>query len=108
MSQPVYWDELYEPAEHPADSFRRRTGLRELAAALEREGVRQPLVVRPQPAPPGASFGARYAIVHGRRRWRAACALVLAGRWAPDVTLPCHIVDFEDRTIGGENHVQRQ
>ncbi len=53
----------YQPRNHMADE-----GLAELADSIREQGVLQPLVVRPAPAGPGA----RYEIVAGERRWRAA------------------------------------
>jgi ParB family chromosome partitioning protein len=48
----------------------RQEGLEELAISIRNQGVIQPIVVRPLPnAAPGA---ARYEIIAGERRWRAA------------------------------------
>jgi ParB family transcriptional regulator, chromosome partitioning protein len=44
--------------------------LEELAASIKANGVIEPIVVRPLPG--GGSGGARYEIVAGERRWRAA------------------------------------
>ncbi len=43
--------------------------LNELARSIRSQGIVQPIVVRPLP---GAAEGARYEIVAGERRWRAA------------------------------------
>ena len=108
----ICWDELYElPAQEAPDRQICRGSVDARAAArlqrrLAEEGVRQPLVVCPRAAPgpragpsgdPCGSGG--YVILDGRKRWRAACALVRAERWAFDVELPCRIVS------GGESHV---
>src|SRR5690348_2154832 len=45
--------------------------LQELAQAIRSQGIIEPLVVRPGPSPDGAA-GARYELVAGERRWRAA------------------------------------
>jgi ParB family chromosome partitioning protein len=48
----------------------RQEGLEELAISIRNQGVIQPIVVRPLPdAAPG---GAKYEIIAGERRWRAA------------------------------------
>jgi ParB family chromosome partitioning protein len=44
--------------------------LEELAASIKANGVLQPIVIRPLPA--GLRDGARYEIICGERRWRAA------------------------------------
>ena len=44
--------------------------LEDLAGSIKAQGVVQPIVVRPLARPPGAS--ARYEIIAGERRWRAA------------------------------------
>jgi ParB family transcriptional regulator, chromosome partitioning protein len=44
--------------------------LEELAASIKANGVIEPIIVRP--LPPGAVSDARYEIVAGERRWRAA------------------------------------
>ena len=44
--------------------------LEELAASIKANGVLQPIVIRPLPA--GLRDGARYEIIAGERRWRAA------------------------------------
>ncbi len=54
----------FQPRRQPAES-----GLAELADSIREQGILQPLVVRPRAA--GAS-PARYEIVAGERRWRAA------------------------------------
>ncbi len=48
----------------------RRESLDDLAASIRTHGVIEPIVVRPLPEP--AAGGARYEIVAGERRWRAA------------------------------------
>ncbi len=49
----------------------RPESLEELAASIKAQGVVQPIVVRPIPAP-AAGGAQRYEIVAGERRWRAA------------------------------------
>jgi len=44
--------------------------LEELAASIKANGVIEPIIVRPLPA--GTAGDARYEIVAGERRWRAA------------------------------------
>lgn len=50
--------------------------LQELAEAIRSQGIIEPLVVRPAPAADGAA--ARYELVAGERRWRAARAAGLS------------------------------
>ena len=50
-----------------------KESLEELAASIEQEGVLQPISVRPLAGKAsGYSAGARYEIIAGERRWRAA------------------------------------
>ncbi len=61
-------------------------GLSELADSIREQGVLQPLVVRTAPA----GSGARYEIVAGERRWRAARRAALA-------TVPVVVRELEDQ-----------
>ncbi len=59
--------DLIEPTEwQPRKSFDSQL-LKELAASLKSHGIIQPLLVRPHPSHP-----ARYQLIAGERRWRAA------------------------------------
>ncbi|HTV80746.1 MAG TPA: ParB/RepB/Spo0J family partition protein [Steroidobacteraceae bacterium] len=75
----------YQPRSHMDPE-----GLEELAASIRSQGVVQPIVVRPIEATT-PSGGARYEIIAGERRWRAA---QLAG--LPDI--PAIVRDIPDET----------
>jgi ParB family transcriptional regulator, chromosome partitioning protein len=60
--------------------------IRELAASIEQHGLLQPLLVRPRQGP---GSEARYWIVAGERRWRAAQLLGLT-------QVPCRVQPLED------------
>jgi len=61
------------PGEYQPRRDMHRETLEELAASIKREGVLQPIAVRPLPARGvGDSVAARYEIIAGERRWRAA------------------------------------
>ncbi len=65
-----------------------------LAESIATEGVLQNLVARPST---GSGRGAAaYEIVAGERRWRAAQALVAAGRWPADAVLPVRVIACGD------------
>lgn len=72
----------YQPRGHVADE-----GLSELADSIREQGVLQPLVVRTAPA----GGGARYEIVAGERRWRAAQLAALA-------TVPVVVRELDDQS----------
>ncbi len=59
------------PGEYQPRRDMHRDTLEELAASIKREGVLQPIAVRPLGGA-GDSVGARYEIIAGERRWRAA------------------------------------
>ncbi len=59
--------ELLEPSPFQPRKRLLQEALDELAASIARQGVLQPLLVRPHPAKPG-----HYQIIAGERRWRAA------------------------------------
>lgn len=59
--------ELLEPSPFQPRRGLVQEALDELAASIARQGVLQPLLVRPHPAKPGY-----YQIIAGERRWRAA------------------------------------
>jgi len=59
------------PGEYQPRRNMHRESLEELAASIKREGVLQPIAVRPL-ARAGDSVAARYEIIAGERRWRAA------------------------------------
>ncbi|MDR5725876.1 MAG: ParB/RepB/Spo0J family partition protein [Terriglobia bacterium] len=76
--------------------------LEELAASIKANGVIEPIVVRP--LPPGAAGGARYEIVAGERRWRAA---KLAGL----EDIPTIVRELSDRqavAVGLIENIQRE
>jgi ParB family transcriptional regulator, chromosome partitioning protein len=76
--------------------------LEELAASIKANGVIEPIVVRPLPA--GAGGGARYEIVAGERRWRAA---KLAGL----TDIPTIVRELSDRqavAVGLIENIQRE
>lgn len=62
-------DEVQPDPKQPRQHFDEES-LRRLAASISASGLMQPIVVRPAPSP-GAG-GAKYQIVAGERRWRAA------------------------------------
>jgi ParB family chromosome partitioning protein len=64
----------------------REEALKELADSIRQQGVVQPIVVRPGPA-----GGARFEIIAGERRWRAA-------QMAGLETVPAVVRDVPDRT----------
>jgi ParB family chromosome partitioning protein len=61
-----------------------KTSLDELTASIKEHGVLQPVLVRPLP-------GARYQLIAGERRWRAATAAGLE-------TVPALIEEIDDET----------
>lgn len=65
--------------------------LSELARSIARDGVMQPILVRPGSA--GGSTGGRYELIAGERRWRAA---KLAGL----TRVPALVRPLEDRDAG--------
>ena len=69
---------------NPREDFH-KAELLELAESIRTSGVVQPVIVRPAPA----GEDARYELVAGERRWKAAC---LAGR----ATLPAIVRDLDD------------
>jgi ParB family chromosome partitioning protein len=76
--------------------------LEELAASIKANGVIEPIVVRPLPG--GTSGGARYEIVAGERRWRAA---KLAGL----TDIPTIVRELSDRqavAVGLIENIQRE
>ena len=82
--------------------------LEELAASIRANGVIEPIVVRPLPAGAasgaGAAGGARYEIVAGERRWRAA---KLAGL----TDIPTIVRELSDRqavAVGLIENIQRE
>jgi ParB family chromosome partitioning protein len=50
----------------------RQEALEELAISIRNQGLIQPIVVRPLPGGADSQGGARYEIIAGERRWRAA------------------------------------
>jgi len=58
--------------------------LKELAESIQQHGVLQPLLVRP--------CGAQYQLIAGERRW-------LAARQAGLETVPCRVLELEDRAM---------
>jgi ParB family chromosome partitioning protein len=76
--------------------------LEELAASIKANGVIEPIVVRPLPG--GGSGGARYEIVAGERRWRAA---KLAG--LEDIpTIVRELSDKQAVAVGLIENIQRE
>jgi ParB family chromosome partitioning protein len=59
-------------------------GLQELADSIEKQGVLQPLIVRPHED--------RYQLIAGERR-------LLAAKQAGRETVPCRVVEADDRTV---------
>ncbi len=59
--------DLLEPSPFQPRQEMDDTALQELADSITRQGVLQPLLVRPKPGAPG-----QYQIIAGERRWRAA------------------------------------
>jgi len=61
------------PGEYQPRRDMHKESLEELAASIEQEGVLQPIAVRPLAGKAaGYAGGARYEIIAGERRWRAA------------------------------------
>ncbi|MBT8422984.1 MAG: ParB/RepB/Spo0J family partition protein [Gammaproteobacteria bacterium] len=61
------------PGEYQPRRDMHKESLQELAASIEQEGVLQPISVRPLAGKAsGYAAGARYEIIAGERRWRAA------------------------------------
>ena len=69
------------------------TALQSLAESIRTAGVMQPIVVRPRPVSAAGAGGARYQIVAGERRWRAASLIGLA-------RIPAIVRTVDDRTAG--------
>lgn len=59
-------------------------GLRELADSIQKQGVLQPLIVRP--------FEDRYQLIAGERR-------LLAAKQAGRETIPCRVIEADDQTV---------
>jgi ParB family chromosome partitioning protein len=79
-----------------------RQPLEELAASIKANGVIEPIVVRPLPG--GIGGGARYEIVAGERRWRAA---KLAG--LTDIpTIVRELSDQQAVAVGLIENIQRE
>jgi ParB family chromosome partitioning protein len=76
--------------------------LEELAASIKANGVIEPIIVRP--LPPGSVGDARYEIVAGERRWRAA---KLAGL-ADIPTIVRQISDKESVALALIENIQRE
>src|SRR6266566_5251850 len=57
-----------------------REALQELIDSIRQHGIIQPLIVRPATASPsgGGQVGARFELIAGERRWRAAQEIGLA------------------------------
>ncbi len=74
--------------------------INELSASIEKQGVLQPLLVRPIPG----SMPQRYEIVAGERRWRAA-------KQAGKTEVPVIVTDYSDReamTVALVENLQRE
>ncbi len=79
-----------QPNRHQPRQRFDEAGLERLAESIRREGIMQPIVVRPiDPAPTGAG---RYEVVAGERRWRAAQLAGLS-------RVPALVRDLNDRQI---------
>ncbi|MBD3676337.1 MAG: ParB/RepB/Spo0J family partition protein [Planctomycetaceae bacterium] len=59
-------------------------GLRELAESIQKQGVLQPLIVRP--------FEDRYQLIAGERR-------LIAARQSGRETIPCRVIEADDQTV---------
>jgi len=59
-------------------------GLRELSESIQKQGVLQPLIVRP--------FEDRYQLIAGERR-------LLAAKQAGRETIPCRVIEADDQTV---------
>lgn len=59
-------------------------GLRELAESIQKQGVLQPLIVRP--------YEDRYQLIAGERR-------LLASKQAGRETIPCRVIEADDQTV---------
>jgi ParB family chromosome partitioning protein len=79
-------DQIAPNPDQPRRSFS-ESALAELAASIREKGIIQPLIVRPDP-----ENDARYQIVAGERRWRAAQLAQLHD-------LPVIVRDFDDTEV---------
>jgi ParB family chromosome partitioning protein len=87
-----------EPNIHQPRHHFDQTALEELAASIKSQGLIQPVLVRPLPAP------GRYELVAGERRWRAC-------RMAGLSTIDCivrHLDDHESMAIALIENLQRE
>ncbi|MEO1194190.1 MAG: ParB/RepB/Spo0J family partition protein [Pseudomonadota bacterium] len=97
-SRAIAIDLLHPNADQPRRHYDEEA-LQALSQSITRQGVLQPLVVRPHPEKTG-----QYEIVAGERRWRAAQLAKLA-------ELPALVRDLDDRTtleIALVENVQRE
>ncbi|GAB5468776.1 MAG: ParB/RepB/Spo0J family partition protein [Rhodospirillales bacterium] len=97
-SRPIAIDLLHPNLEQPRRHYD-EAALQALAQSITRQGVLQPLVVRPHPKKEG-----HFEIVAGERRWRAAQQAKLA-------ELPALVRELDDRTtleIALVENVQRE
>ena len=86
---------LIDPSPFQARAEVRPAEIEELAASIEKDGLLQPILVRP--------VGSRYELLAGERRWRAS---EMAGR----STVPAMVRDVDDLAaalIGAIENVQR-
>ena len=84
--------DLLEPNPHQPRMRMDEAALQELAESIKARGILQPILARPLPGtPPGTPLGAtaRFQIVAGERRWRAAALAGLA-------TVPVYVRGLDD------------
>ena len=98
------WDELWEPAAVARRSWWNTAGQRATLETLAETGITEPLRVCRR-------VRGGWELVDGdsARLWFAAVGLIMTGRWAPDLHLPCREVPassgfvFTQATQGGLN-----
>ena len=81
------WDELWEPSALARRSWWHTQQQRALLETLADSGISEPLRVCRR-----ARGGCELADGDSARLWFAAVGLIMTGRWAPDLCLPCREV----------------
>ena len=93
QAKPVAHNLIDESSLNPRRDFD-PVKLAELAEQVARDGVLQPILLRPHPKKPG-----RLEIVAGARRWRAVELLIKAGRAPADYPMPAVVRPLDDKTV---------
>jgi ParB family chromosome partitioning protein len=103
--EPVCHDLICSDLNNPRKTFD-DDGLAELAASIVRDGLVEPIVLRPDPGDAG-----RYMLIAGERRWRAIGQAIFAGGWPAERPIPAMIrtVDEHDaRRLALVENLQRR